>query len=109
MEQLSLGAAHQSQLICDRGLGEFLDFIGFRSWQEVEVKNVSADLPGVVEREGSFYLYGQPGLFLPICNELRQIIAFQLRPDDISTESTSGGHRLRLLEMDQGWTMERCL
>ena len=85
MEQLSLGAAHQSQLIRDRGLGEFLDFIGFRSWQEVKVKNVSSDLPGVVEREGSFYLYGQPGLFLPICNELGQIIGFQLRPDDTST------------------------
>jgi hypothetical protein len=80
MEQLSLEAAHQSQLICDRGLGEFLDFIGFRSWQEVEVKNVSADLPGVVEREGSFYLYGQPGLFPTNLQRIKANYCFPVAP-----------------------------
>jgi len=82
LEQLPLKDVHQAQLKDGRGLGEFVDFIGFCSWQETQVENVSADLPGVVERNGSLYLYGQPGMFLPIYNECGQIIAFQLRPDD---------------------------
>jgi hypothetical protein len=85
LEQLPLKDVHQAQLKDGRGLGEFVDFIGFCSWQETQVENVSADLPGVVERNGSLYLYGQPGMFLPIYNECGQIIAFQLRPDDPSS------------------------
>ncbi|BAY93638.1 MULTISPECIES: hypothetical protein [unclassified Tolypothrix] len=85
LTQLQLTDAHHNHLTDVRRLSEFIDFIGFRSWETKQVEHISANLPGVVERNGSLYLYGQPGLFLPIYNELRQIIAFQLLPDDRSS------------------------
>jgi hypothetical protein len=84
LKQLQLNEVHQSHLTSVRGLGNYIDSIGFRSWRETQVENVSADLPGVVERDCKLYLYGQSGLFLPIHNEFDQIIAFQIRPDDTS-------------------------
>lgn len=85
LEKLQLKDSHRNHLKDVRSLSEFTEFIGFRSWQEKQVEGVSPDLPGVVERNGSLYLYGQPGLFLPLHNELGQIIAFQIRPDDPSS------------------------
>ena len=84
LNQLQLNETHLNHLTDVRGLGEFIDFIGFRSWSKQLVKNVSADLPGVVTIDGNLYLCGQSGLFLPINNELGQIIAFQIRPEDTS-------------------------
>ncbi|NJN08141.1 MAG: hypothetical protein HC815_09125 [Richelia sp. RM1_1_1] len=84
LNQLQLNETHRNHLTDVRGLGNFIDFIGFRSWSKQLVENVSADLPGVVTADGNLYLCGQSGLFLPIYNELGQIIAFQIRPEDTS-------------------------
>ncbi|MGB3654220.1 MAG: hypothetical protein WBA41_23840 [Rivularia sp. (in: cyanobacteria)] len=85
LNQLPLNETHLHHLTDVRGLGEFIDFIGFRSWSEKRVENVSYNLPGVVEHENSLCLYKPEGIFLPIHNELGQIIAFQIRPDDTSS------------------------
>jgi hypothetical protein len=102
-EQLQLNETHRNHLQDVRGLGEFINFIGFRSWEEKQVQDVSAELPGVVERNGSLYSYGQPGLFLPLHNELGQITSFQIRPDDPSngkykwgSSAPAGGNNPRL-------------
>jgi hypothetical protein len=84
LRQIELNETHRKHLTDERGLGNFIDFIGFRSWKETQIENVSVNLPGVVERDNNLYLYGQTGLFLPIHNEFGQIIAFQIRPDDTS-------------------------
>ncbi|NJN11586.1 MAG: hypothetical protein HC815_27875 [Richelia sp. RM1_1_1] len=84
LNQLKLNETHRNHLADVRGLGDFIDFIGFRSWSKQLVENVSADLPGVVTADGNLYLSGQSGLFLPIHNEFGQIIAFQIRPEDTS-------------------------
>jgi hypothetical protein len=103
LNQLQLSAAHRAHLQEVRVLTEFIDFIGFRSWQEIQVKNVSANLPGVVERDGSLYLWGKTGVFLPMYNELSQIIAFQVLADEKETgkykwgsSAPSGGSSPRL-------------
>ncbi|MEL6462081.1 MAG: hypothetical protein AAFQ91_28235, partial [Cyanobacteria bacterium J06621_15] len=85
LNQLKLNETHLHHLTDVRGLGEFINFIGFRSWSKQLVENVSADLPGVVTADSNLYLSGQSGLFLPIHNEFQQIIAFQIRPDDTSS------------------------
>ncbi|MDJ0733533.1 MAG: hypothetical protein QNJ47_05495 [Nostocaceae cyanobacterium] len=85
LKKLQLKDSHCNHLQNIRGLGDFLDFIEFTSWQETQVQNVSTNLPGVVKRNDSLHLYGQSGLFLPLHNELGQIIAFQIRPDDPSS------------------------
>jgi hypothetical protein len=85
LTQLELSLIHRTHLQEVRGLAKFIDFIGFRSWKEIQVKNVSTGLPGVVERDGSLYLWGKTGVFLPMYNELSQIIAFQLLADDKET------------------------
>ncbi len=103
LSNLELSEAHRNHLTDVRGLRAFIDSIGFRSWQETQVENVSADLPGVVERDNSLYLYGYSGLFLPIQNEFAQIIAFQIRPADNSngkykwgSSAPAGGNSPRL-------------
>ncbi|OUL20830.1 hypothetical protein BV372_32505 [Nostoc sp. T09] len=73
LAQLHLTDAHRNHLTDVRRLSEFVDFIGFRSWENKQVEQISANLPGVVERNGSLYLFGQPGLFLPIYNELMKM------------------------------------
>lgn len=85
LSQLQLQETHRNHLRDARGLGEFIEYIGFRSWQSSQVSNVSADLPGVVKRNGVLYLWGAKGIFLPMHNELEQIIAFQLLPDNRET------------------------
>ncbi|RUS94159.1 hypothetical protein DSM106972_094180 [Dulcicalothrix desertica PCC 7102] len=85
LSQLQLQETHRNHLRDVRSLGEFIEYIGFRSWQSIQVSNVSADLPGVVKRDGLFYLWGAKGIFLPMRNELEQIIAFQLLPDNRET------------------------
>ena len=85
LNQLPLNEAHRNHLTDVRGLAKFTDKIGFRSWSDKRVENVSSNLPGVVERENSLYLYKPEGIFLPIHNEFEQIIAFQIRPDDTSS------------------------
>lgn len=85
LEQLQLNQNHHTHLQEVRGLGDLIDYICFRSWEEIKVQNISSNLPGVVERNGSIYLWGQTGIFLPMHNELGQIIAFQLSVDDKET------------------------
>ena len=103
LNQLPLNETHLNHLTDIRGLGDFVDLIGFRSWKEKPVENFSACLPGVVEHDNSLYLYKPEGIFLPIHNELGQIIAFQIRPDDTSngkykwgSSAPSGGNGPRL-------------
>ncbi len=103
LNQLPLNETHRNHLTDVRGLEKFIDFIGFRSWSEKPVENVSAYLAGVIKRDDSLYLYKQSGIFLPIYNELGQIIAFQIRPDDTSngkykwgSSAPSGGNGPRL-------------
>ena len=103
LNQLPLNETHLNHLTDIRGLGDFVDLIGFRSWSEKRVENFSACLPGVVEHDNSLYLYKPEGIFLPIHNELGQIIAFQIRPDDTSngkykwgSSAPSGGNGPRL-------------
>ena len=81
-KQIQLNKTHHYHLQQVRGLGEYSEFIGFRSWESMVVQNVSPNLPGVIEKNGLLYLYGQKGLFLPIYNEIEQIIGFQIRPDN---------------------------
>ncbi|MEO1560049.1 MAG: hypothetical protein AAFS12_10620, partial [Cyanobacteria bacterium J06632_19] len=85
LNQLPLNEAHRNHLTDVRGLAKFTNKIGFRSWLEKRVENVSSNLPGVVERDNSLYLCKPEGIFLPIHNEFEQIIAFQVRPDDTSS------------------------
>lgn len=85
LNQLQLQETHRNHLKEARGLSKFIDYIGFRSWQSIQVSNVSAGLPGVVKRDALFYLWGAKGIFLPMHNELEQIIAFQLLPDNKET------------------------
>ncbi|MEM7557350.1 MAG: hypothetical protein AAF378_25345, partial [Cyanobacteria bacterium P01_A01_bin.84] len=81
-KQIQLNKTHHSHLQQVRGLREYSEFIGFRSWESMVVQNVTPNLPGVIEKNGLLYLYGQKGLFLPIYNEIEQIIGFQIRPDN---------------------------
>jgi hypothetical protein len=72
------------------------------------VENVSADLPGVVERNGSLYLYGQPGMFLQFITSADKSLLSSCAQMTPAAASTNGDHQHLRKETDQDWTMGKC-
>jgi hypothetical protein len=105
LRQIELNETHRKHLTNERGLGNLIDLIGFRSWRETQ--DASVNLPGVVERDNNLYLYGQLGLFLPIHNEFGQIIAFQIRPTP-AMANINGVRLLLRVETVLTWITGKC-
>ena len=89
IDRLSLQERERQHLSHVRGLANYIDYIQFRSWPsnlKVTIDGITADLPGIQEKNGSLYLYGRPGLWIPMYNEKREIIGYQNRPEGAGGE-----------------------